>query len=287
MRKQSLIAAGFIIALASSPALAPAQHEHEHGEGAKIDTPVVFLDKSPRLVAYQLGRLSNVQLLMVDRQPTEAKYAPVYEAILERAKMSAKDRDEAVDALAKIRKTDRATELLASIGRLDAKDDKDSAAVLNDLANLLAKSMPAELTTKKAALDALLGKAEHPAASEGAAAALIIAEGNADAVWSEASKDNARLAAVVAGLPRVPDAKLRMQFQSKVASLVKSAPTPELLRSAVAALSAMNGSEIENFALLAGLIKSGKERTLAVRAMARLPKDSWNKDLAGPVAQSL
>ncbi len=277
-----------IAAVSLSTAPLPAQNaEHNHSDAAQIEKPVVFLDKSPRLVAYQLGRLSNVQLLMVDRQTTDAKYAPVYEAILERAKMSAKDREEAVDALALIRKTDRVTELLASLERLDAREDKDAATVLNDLAKLLVKSKPAEFAAKKAALDALLGKAKHSAAKEAAAAGLIIAEGNADAVWTAASQDNDRLAAIVAGLPRVPDAALRAQFQSKVAPLVMSAPTPEVLRAAIAALSAMKGSEKENFALLAGLIQQGQERLLAVHALAKLPKDSWNKELAGLVAQSL
>jgi len=264
-----------------------AQHDHAaHDSGPKVEKPVVFLDKSPVIVAYQLGRLSNVQLLMVDRQPTEAKYAPVYQAILERAKMSAKDREEAVEALAKIRKTDRATELLAALERLDGKENAD-AGVMNDLASLLVKSKPAELAAKKAAVDALLGKAKKPVIRQAAAAAHIIAAGSADAVWTAAAKDNARLAAIVAGLPRVPDEKLRGQFQSRIAPLAKSAPTPELLRAALAALPAMKGSEQENFVLLADAIRGNQERLTAVRAMLKLPRDSWNKDLAGSVAQSL
>ncbi len=274
----------FVFAAGSLPLLA--QHDHAAAEGAKIDKPVVFLDKSPRLVAYQLNRLSNVQLLMVDRQPTDAKYAPVYESILERAKMTAKDRDEAVEALAKIRKSDRVTELLSALERVDAKEGADKG-VLNDLATLLAKSPAPALAAKKAALDGLLGKAKLAATKEAAAAGLITASGNADAIWAAVAQDNAALAAIVAGLPRVQDEKLVASFQSKVAALVKTPPTPNLLRAAIAALPVMKGAEAENFAVLADLIQHGTERNAAIHAMAKLPKATWVKDLAGKVAQSL
>ncbi|MBI3879169.1 MAG: c-type cytochrome [Verrucomicrobia bacterium] len=260
---------------------------HDHGGGAQIEKPVVFLDKPAVIINYQLARLSNVQLLMVDRQPTEAKYAPVYQAILERAKMNAKDREEAVDALVKIGKSNRVTELLASIEKLDAKEDNAVNAVLTDLAGLLMKSDAASFRAKRAALDALLGQAKRPATKQAAAAGLILAAGSAEAVWAGVAKDNAALAAIVAGLPLVPDAALRAQFQPKLAPLVKTAPTPALLRAVIAALPAMKGNEKENFVALAGLIQQGKERTAAVHAMAKLPRDAWDKDLAGPVARSL
>ncbi|MDC0317810.1 hypothetical protein OAM37_04695, partial [bacterium] len=67
-------------------------HAHTAGDTSsntrKVEAPKVFLDKSPRIVAYQLKRLDNQRLLMVERKRTDEKYIPVYEAILARIGMS-------------------------------------------------------------------------------------------------------------------------------------------------------------------------------------------------------
>ncbi|MDP7017605.1 MAG: hypothetical protein QGG36_17510, partial [Pirellulaceae bacterium] len=45
-----------------------AEHEHQHGEKKEpVKRPRVFLDKSPRIVWYQLNRLDNERLLLVER----------------------------------------------------------------------------------------------------------------------------------------------------------------------------------------------------------------------------
>ena len=87
----------------------PASHHHDPtGSGpevavqsaraAPVQPPRIFLDKSPRIVKYQLGRLDNQRLLLVERQPDDPKYTLVYEAILTRAGMSAQHREEALAA---------------------------------------------------------------------------------------------------------------------------------------------------------------------------------------------
>ncbi len=59
-------------------------------------TPQVFLDKNPRIVAYQLKRLSNAQLVAFERKTDDPKYKPVYEALLARKGIEKKYREEAV-----------------------------------------------------------------------------------------------------------------------------------------------------------------------------------------------
>ena len=85
-------------------------HQHEHGEQHEVKVPRIFLDKSPRIVEYQLKRLTNEQLLLVERKTDDQKYAPVYNAILVREGMSRQDRDEAVAGLVAIAKTDTVAE---------------------------------------------------------------------------------------------------------------------------------------------------------------------------------
>ncbi|MEO2009101.1 MAG: hypothetical protein ABGX22_10530, partial [Pirellulaceae bacterium] len=98
--------------------------------------PRVFLDKSPRIVWYQLNRLTNQQLLMVERKTGDAKYAPVYTAILIRPGMSMQHRESALAALEDTNQSDSVTELLAVFASLD-EDDKSSQRVGRQLATLL------------------------------------------------------------------------------------------------------------------------------------------------------
>ena len=109
-----------LIALTSIVAGTTSAQTHHHDRGdvevdAKpVQRPKVFLDKSSRIVWYQLNRLDNERLLLVERQTNDAKYAPVYTAILTRAGMSPQYREDALDGLIELNKTDAPTEVLAA-----------------------------------------------------------------------------------------------------------------------------------------------------------------------------
>ena len=82
-----------LIALTASCALLPLRAADtrcadEEPAGAKADKPILFLDKSPVIVKYQLGRLSNDQLLLADRETTHPKFIPLWEAILGRPRIA-------------------------------------------------------------------------------------------------------------------------------------------------------------------------------------------------------
>jgi hypothetical protein len=42
-----------------------------------------------------------------------------------------------------------------------------------------------------------------------------------------------------------------------------------------------------NFTILANALREGKDRAVAATAISQLPRDSWNKDAAGPVTESV
>ncbi|MDB6129122.1 MAG: hypothetical protein JWM04_229 [Verrucomicrobiales bacterium] len=240
----------------------------------------IFIPTNARAAAYVLGRLSNKELLQAQ------KVEPVLNAIVERKGLEAKNREDALTGLAALHKTDRLTELLATLERLDKEGEKSEGAI-NDLAPLLAKTSKPELAAKKANLQALFEKAEQSATRRGLYAALITADGNANPTWETASKDDGHLADLVASVPLVTDANLRSSFQSLIEPLAKKSGTPEVQRAAIDALPFMKGFEANNFSTLAGLIQSGTEQTNSIRAMLKLPNASWKKDQAGAVAQSL
>src|SRR5258708_40259143 len=106
MRSHSLIT---LVALLILPLVARAQED--------APKKTFFLPKNPTAAAYILNRLSNKELIAAPRSEF------VYVALLQRKGLERKYRVEALDGLAKIRKTDALTELLGGIGELDSTGD--------------------------------------------------------------------------------------------------------------------------------------------------------------------
>ena len=246
----------------------------------KSDDGKVYIPSSPKQAAYVLGQLSNKQLVL------QARVEPVFIAFLGRTGLEEKYREEALTGLAALHKTDRLTELLATLDRLDTNGPANATAI-GDLGPLLAKSKPADLAAKKAGLENLITKAQQPVTRCVLSAGLITAEGKADAIWEQAAKNNSRLTDLVCGVPLVADAELRASFQPKLVPLAQQGALAELQRLSIQALPTMKGHEAMNFTTLATLIRAGTQQPTAVRAMRQLPRSAWQKDQAGPVAQSL
>ncbi|MEW6307017.1 MAG: c-type cytochrome, partial [Verrucomicrobiota bacterium] len=257
----------------------PAQEETQSDASGK---PVVFLDKNPRIVAYQLGRLSNAQLLMVDRNTSHAKYIPVFEAILARPGLKAEYRKEALEALAVLNKTDVTTEILSALKRITG--DK-AGPVLVELSRMLAAQKADALQKHQAALEQLAVEGAQPAQREAAFAALA-GFASADAVWKLAEEKSA-VASLLSGLPLQPDAARRAALFPKVQPLLKAGGDAAVLRGAIAAAASMPGQEATVFATLAKLFADGHERAAVVNAIQIMPKDKWPQDQLKPLADAI
>ena len=118
-----------LLAVVHSPVLADS---HEHGphhaasETAEpVERPRVFLDKSRRVVDYQLKRLDLPRLLLVERDTSDAKYVPVYEAILTRPGVPAAVQEEAIAALETLSGVSRSVLLLGAVESLGEEAETD------------------------------------------------------------------------------------------------------------------------------------------------------------------
>src|SRR5687768_6701674 len=69
---------------------------------AQDDPPRILFTQSPRAIEYQLGRLTNDQLVRVDRKEDDLKYRLVYYALLTRRGLGREYFDEALGALTKM-----------------------------------------------------------------------------------------------------------------------------------------------------------------------------------------
>jgi azurin len=248
------------------------------------EAPQIFLDKSPRVVAYQLKRLNNQQLTALERHDDQAKYKPIYEALLTRKGLDRKFREEAVGALSKLDKSDPVVEILDGIGKADP-DDKGTQ---RELVGLLMAQKPASLAAQQQKLRDLAAGAEIEQVKSVAYAALAVADAKPDQAWQLASEKGG-VKALLNGLPWIPDPKARAAFYERVKELVDRAADQPSYVAAIDALSAIPGHENEEFKTLAQIVSNsrGAIRDAAARSIRRVPVEKWPQDQIEPLANDV
>ncbi len=258
--------------------LAPAQ---EDGDAEEDAAPRIFLDKSPRIVAFQLGRLSNAQLVKVERKADDPKYRPVHEAILARPGLDRKYREEALAALAAINKTGLVPEILAAAARLDEAELDEGieyGGVFHDIVHVLGMQPREPLAAERARLEVLASGAKKPVTRRLAYAGIVQADGGVDRAWEMAEKAENGLIDLLGAVPMLHDAFLRAVFRSRALCLLDAGDS-ETRRAAIEALGEIRSetpSEEEAvFTALAALVRKGVERDPAVRALRRIPPQKW------------
>lgn len=142
----------------------------------------------------------------------------VLEAILTRPGMADADRAVALDELAQMRKTDKAT-LLLNLLESNAKDRTASG----NLARLFPWQLPDELKAQRARI-VKLTTSNVPDVRSAAWAALALADGSFDKVWADAVKEPQKLRDLLGGIPRLTDSDFRAKAYDKVLPLLNAMP---------------------------------------------------------------
>ncbi len=249
---------------------------------ADTEPPKIFLDKSPRIVAYQLGRLDDEHLLMVPRSTDDPKYIPVYEAIVARPAMAAGIRDEAFEALAKLRERSVAAELVATIGRLKVDD-----AEAKRLQTVLAKKLIAQPANELAKeIEGLRELADGDARESSVAMAALLAAGKSDLVNELSSAGSESMIARLRAIELLPSDAMKRRQRSMVENELKSA-NEDVQAAAIDALSKLPGPTSETFAALLRFVDHTTLRTDACRGLLRLPKAVYDPATAETAARSL
>ncbi|MCC7043243.1 MAG: hypothetical protein IT183_05245 [Acidobacteria bacterium] len=237
--------------------------------------PRILLEQSARAIDYQLGRLSDDQLARVERRADDARYVPVYYALLTRAAMADAIREEAITALVALEKTTPTGVLLGALQRVTTPE---AAAPL--LGGLLAQSA-SDLAASRAALDAVPARDGASAfARQGAYVAMMLADARVAAAWDAATRDGHRTD-LLGGLPFLPaslDADaLRRELAPRVAALVAAPATDDEYVAAVAAVAATR-RDAEAFTLLADVVSQGRTAAAvaaAVDGLGLIPERAW------------
>lgn len=229
-----------------------------------------YFPKDPAIVAAYVGKMDDKAL----------SGAPDVEAVLiariDRKGTDAAKRDDALTKLAKLKGTSKAVEAVSALAR--------GAASAEELGKALVTASAAELKAARPALEAALKN--NPSGGVGRAiyAALITADDAPSAVWNSASEPAARVR-VLESLALIANPPLRAKFQPLLAGAVATAQTRAAAFKAMPLMGPENAAA--NFTVLANALRKGEDRAAAARAIMQLPRTSWNKDAAGPVAEAV
>ncbi len=256
-----------------SVSLAQAQHEHSADVAPQIRAPRIFLDKSPRVVAYQLGRLSNEQLLLVETKVDDPKYLPVFNAILTREGMSRGYRDDALQGMITINGTDAVSELAVAMKSV-AKEAASERTITTLAAMLMAQ--PAETLSRATELLVELATDENQLLSSVGYGGLL-ASGEQDRAW-ELADEHQQLINLLDSIALVPSTAVRNALHSKALELTES-EQPGLQKAAIRALAAIPASQNETFLRVAKLIENDALRADAVKTLLAVPAAARDAEL--------
>lgn len=261
-----------LIACACDPLLG--QHPHSSGSTSQVPPPKIFLDKSPKIVEYQLKRLSNEQLLLVERNTTDPKYRPVYLALLTREGISRAQRDEALASLVELNKSDPVSELVAALKSLQGEE---SAAIRTRqvLGELLLGLSSEQLAARLPLLEELTGLSQPAVAAYGFAG--VFAAGHADAAWKLASA-SPQLVQALSGLQRVPNVAVRNAQQPRVLELLEESQPEQVREEALRTLAKLTVQPEVTFERAAQWIVDPKLQAAAVKTLLSVPAAARSAD---------
>jgi putative heme-binding domain-containing protein len=273
-----------LIALMLAQTVNAQDHEHHADGEQKIERPKILLDKSARIVEYQLKRLDNARLLLVETATDDPKYAPVFKAILLRPGLSRQNREQSLNGLVAINGTDTATELLAALESLN-DEDKDQQRVGRQMSGIL-------LTHSKEVLAARTDDLQKAMTADSSVlratgyAGLIVA-GQAAASWQQAETNDAARLSYLSAVSLVPAGETRNALRNNVVASLEAAQPDAVRSSAMRALATISADQADSFDRLSEFVSSDKLRTPAVRSLLKMPDTARSAATAGQLVAVL
>lgn len=252
---------------------------------AQDDVPRVLLDQSPRAIEYQLGRFTNDQLVRVERKDSDAKYRPVYVAILTRKGMARPFRAEALATLARMDGTSPTRVLLDALARLPLDDTQNGESLLGILL-----AQPTDVLREQRQALVQAAGASQPLVRRAGYGGMMVADGDPGPAWQAAARLEGHLIDLLGSVPLLANAnELRARLFTPVAALLAETKDEHTRAAAVTAL-AWTRRDAATFDLLAREILQGSDaesRAAAIRAVQLIPESAWTPATIEPLAKAI
>ena len=259
---------------------------------AAQDPPRILLNQPPRAVEYQLGRLTNEELVLVERKDDDVRYRPVYMALLTRKGVAPQFRDEALTALVKMDKATRSRVLLEALARVPVEDALTAEKLLGLLLTQPAATLRKERETFTQAIDAT---SSPPLVLRGAYGALTIGDGTPDGAWQTAQKHQGHIVDLLLGVRYFPASAagsapdLGALLFTPIAALLKTAEDPVTRAAALDALG-WTRRDAATFDILAREVTPGADgavRASAIASLQQIPEGAWPPAAIEPLARAI
>jgi azurin/DNA-binding transcriptional ArsR family regulator len=276
--------AGAVVALV----LLPGIHVEASAPARDQDAPRILLDQSPRAVEYQLNRLTNDELVRVERKADDVKYRPIYYALLTRKGLAQPVRDEALAALATMDKASPSQVLIDTLGMpnipvADAQGDKLLEMLLGQ---------PAATLKAQRALFEKSAAGGRPLVLSAAYGAMMIADGDPGPAWQAAAK-NGHVVALLHAVPHLPGSSdLRGRLFQPVLTFLNETREADARVAAVVALGStrLDAATFERLAQEVIGPANGPDpasRDAAIAALQRIPESAWPRERVEPLARAI
>jgi azurin len=249
------------------------------------DAPRILLDQPLRAVEYQLDRLSNDQLTKIERKTDDAKYRPVYYALLTRKGLAKEFRDEALAALVKMDQSNPTRVLLDALAKIPA----DDAQTADRLVGLLLAQPPATLRQQRDTYAQAIDAPSAPPVVRAAYGGMMIGDGKPDAAWQAAVKHDGHLVQLLRSVPLLPAEDLRVQLFQPIAALLSDSADAGIRAEAIGAL-AWTRRDTATFRLLAQEVlkpADAEAQATAIRSLQLMPESVWPKTEVEPLARAI
>lgn len=264
-----------VLALQGSQSALAWQHNHD-ATTEKVKPPKIFLDKKPRIVKYQLGRLNNARLLLVERADSDPKYLLVHEEILLRDGMALHDRDDAIQAVAKINQSDPVTELLRLIPLVSQQQSKSKKGAVKQtrrveeqLIGLLLRQDIELLGSKESQLIESVNS--DNTALQLAGFASLITTDKMEQVTDLTAGNPARLEILLQAVPLLPGVKQRNALRPQLLAALNESNPVLVRKAALQALAQTTAAPAETFQLVQPLVEVEELRRAAVSVLTKIP----------------
>ena len=238
--------------------------------------------KNPQAISYIVNRLSN------DELAAAPELEPIWQARVQRRGFDSTKREAAITALMALRKQDRIAILTDALIKLDTRGATAQPDVLELGQFLLA--LGADLKTQRALLLTLSRNAICQSFTrEIAYAAVALADGSPEEIWKATDDDVATRTMLLHAIPLIPSLPLRATFAPKVLALFENEKLHASIRLAALAILPALGLEhaIDAFHQLTMHLQQSATFDTAASALLNLPKESWDRTTAAPLAKFL